>query len=326
MSGIKVSVIVPVYNVEKYLEECVDSLISQTLKDIEILLIDDGSTDFSGNICDRYAQKYENVRVIHKENEGQGKARNIGLLHVQGKYVYYMDSDDLLDQQALQFLYDEAEKHQLDVILFSAECFSDETDIEFNPAEYKRTKYLNEIMPGEELFAKVFSINEYYCSIPMRFYNRKYLVDNKFEFPVDIIHEDELFGFFSLVQSQKAECINNCFYKRRFRKGSTMTGKKAYRSIMGYVYTWEKMAQYYKNTESKYRNIYWDFGQNFLKIIVKLYCELLEKSEKKLFKMTINEMKVLLADDSKKLDKSMRLFLASPIIYEQYKKIINIRR
>ena len=186
MSEIKVSVIVPVYNVEKYLEECVDSLIGQTLKEIEILLIDDGSTDSSGDICDRYAQQYDNIHVIHKENEGQGKARNIGLLRVHGKYVYYMDSDDLLEKDSLHFLYDEAERKQLDVILFSAECFSDETDIEFDKISYQRTHFLNEAMSGEMLFAKIFSVNEYYCSIPMRLYNRKYLIDNKFEFPLYI--------------------------------------------------------------------------------------------------------------------------------------------
>ena len=87
MSEIKVSVIVPVYNVEKYLEECVNSLIGQTLKEIEILLIDDGSTDSSGEICDQYAQQYDNIRVIHKENGGLGDARNVGASEAIGKYI-----------------------------------------------------------------------------------------------------------------------------------------------------------------------------------------------------------------------------------------------
>lgn len=322
MGEIKVSVIVPVYNVEKYLQECVESLIGQTLKEIEILLIDDGSTDSSGDICDRYAQEYENIRVIHKENGGQGKARNLGLRHIQGKYVYYMDSDDLLEQNALQFLYDEAEEKQLDVILFSAECFSDEPTIEFNPTEYQRTQFLNEVMTGERLFASIFSTNEYYCSIPMRFYNRVYLLDNDFIFPEDIIHEDEIYGFFSLIRAKNAECVKCQFYKRRFRKGSTMTGKKAYRSAMGYVRTWKELMGFYQKTTSEYSNSYWDFTQVFLKLVVNLYCQSFEKREKKNFKITIKEMNKIARMDFRKLDKGMQLFLMSPFTYEKYKKIV----
>ena len=122
----KVSVIVPVYNVEDYLEECVNSLVGQTLEDIEILLIDDGSTDLSGVMCDGYAEKYPNVSVIHKTNGGLGDARNVGTRVAKGKYIYFIDSDDLLEKCALQYLYDEAEKKYLDVVLFSAECFTDE--------------------------------------------------------------------------------------------------------------------------------------------------------------------------------------------------------
>ena len=325
MGEIKVSVIVPVYNVEQYLEECVDSLIGQTLEEIEILLIDDGSTDSSGEICDRYAKEYENIRVIHKENEGQGKARNVGLLYVQGKYVYYMDSDDLLEKDSLRFLYDEAEKKQLDVILFSAECFSDEIDIKFDPTEYQRTQFLNEVMSGEVLFGKIFPVNEYYCSIPMRFYRRKYLTDHKFEFPLDIIHEDELFGFFSLIRAAKAECMSQQFYKRRFRKGSTMTGKKAYRSAMGYVYTWKELMLFYEEYESEYRSTYWKFTQNFMKLVMNLYCELFEKKEKQEFQITLKELKNVAKKNFNMFDKSIKLFFINPFIYEYYRKIIKKR-
>lgn len=325
MKKIKVSVIVPVYNVERYLEECVDSLIGQTLKEIEILLIDDGSTDSSGKICDRYAQQYDNIRVIHKENEGQGKARNIGLLHVQGKYVYYMDSDDLLEKDSLRFLYEEAEKKQLDVILFSAECFSDEADIMFDQISYQRNYFLNEVMSGKTLFAKIFSVNEYYCSIPMRFYRKNYLTDNKFEFPLEIIHEDELFGFFSLIRAAKAECVNRKFYKRRFRKGSTMTGKKAYRSAMGYLYTWKELMCFYEENDSEYRNIYWKYTQNFMKLVMNLYCELFEKQEKQKFQISLKELRSIVNKNFCMFDKSMKLFFLAPFIYEQYRKLIKKR-
>ena len=90
----KISVIVPVYNVEKYLRRCVDSILTQTFTDFEVLLIDDGSTDGSGKICDEYAKKDKRVRVFHKENGGVSSARNLGLDNVRGRYVTFVDADD----------------------------------------------------------------------------------------------------------------------------------------------------------------------------------------------------------------------------------------
>lgn len=90
----KISVIVPVYNVEKYLERCVESIFKQTYKNIEIILVDDGSTDNSGKICDKFLKKDERVKVIHKENGGLSDARNAGLEILSGKYIMFVDSDD----------------------------------------------------------------------------------------------------------------------------------------------------------------------------------------------------------------------------------------
>ena len=98
----KISVIVPVYNAEKYLRRCIDSILAQTFTDFELLLIDDGSTDSSGKICDEYAKKDRRIRVFHKENGGVSSARNVGLSHLRGNWVYFVDSDDYLSPQHLQ--------------------------------------------------------------------------------------------------------------------------------------------------------------------------------------------------------------------------------
>lgn len=100
-----VSVIVPVYNVEKYLRQCLDSLIVQTYQNIEVIMVDDGSKDLSGRICDEYTEKYNNFYVIHKANAGLGMARNTGLEHIQGKYVVFLDSDDYLEKDCIEKLY-----------------------------------------------------------------------------------------------------------------------------------------------------------------------------------------------------------------------------
>ena len=112
-----ISVIIPVYNVEEYLNECIQSIVTQTFKDIEIILVDDGSTDSSGLICDKWMQKDERIKVIHKKNGGLSSARNAGIDDAQGKYIIFVDSDDYwIDTDSLAHLYDTAEKFDADVV------------------------------------------------------------------------------------------------------------------------------------------------------------------------------------------------------------------
>ncbi|MDA3769093.1 glycosyltransferase family 2 protein [Streptococcus thermophilus] len=112
----KISVIVPVYNVESYLERCINSLLNQTYSNLEIILIDDGSTDRSGQICDQYKNRDEFV-VIHKENAGLGMARNTGLDVATGKYIIFVDSDDYIDNNMIQSLYEEIQKTSSDTCI-----------------------------------------------------------------------------------------------------------------------------------------------------------------------------------------------------------------
>lgn len=101
----KISIIVPVYNVEKYLTKCIDSITNQTYKDLEIILVDDGSTDNSGQICDQYAKKDNRIKVIHKENGGLSDARNVGIKNSTGEYLSFIDSDDYIDKDMIECLY-----------------------------------------------------------------------------------------------------------------------------------------------------------------------------------------------------------------------------
>ena len=113
---IKVSVIVPVYNVQKYVKKCIDSILAQTLSDLEILCVDDGSTDNSGGILDEYAEKYSHLKVVHKKNEGYGNTVNLGLEMAQGEYIGIVESDDFVEADMYEELYTVAKEKNLDFI------------------------------------------------------------------------------------------------------------------------------------------------------------------------------------------------------------------
>lgn len=117
MSDIKISVIMPVYNVEDYIAKCIESVLAQTLKEFEFLIVDDGSKDRSGAICDEYAAKDSRIKVIHKENGGAPSARNTAIEIAQGRYMYFMDADDWAEENMLQSLYDMAEKNSAQLVV-----------------------------------------------------------------------------------------------------------------------------------------------------------------------------------------------------------------
>lgn len=118
MNSIKVSIIVPCWGVEEYLDRCVKSLVKQTLKDIEIILVDDESPDRVPEMCDNWAAKDSRIKVIHKKNEGLGFARNTGIEHVKGKYVIFLDSDDWVEPETYETVYNKAEEKELDICWF----------------------------------------------------------------------------------------------------------------------------------------------------------------------------------------------------------------
>ena len=125
----KVSVIVPVYNTEKYLRQCLDSVVNQTLQDIEVICIDDGFTDDSKRILDEYAHRDARILVYSKENGGQSSARNKGMDLAQGDYLYFLDSDDYILDTALECLYECAEAEQLDILFFGGDSFFENREL-----------------------------------------------------------------------------------------------------------------------------------------------------------------------------------------------------
>ena len=129
----KLSVIVPVYNTEEYLKECIDSILNQTLDLYEVIIVDDGSTDGSLDIINGYVENYSNVHAISQKNCGLGAARNMGLRIAKGEYIYFIDSDDILEKNALEHCYNLAYKNKLDMLIFESDIFESVVHIEKSP-------------------------------------------------------------------------------------------------------------------------------------------------------------------------------------------------
>ena len=220
------SIVIPIYNVEKYLPECIDSAIAQTCKDIEIILVDDGSTDSSGKICDEYVARDSRISVIHKPNGGLSDARNAGLAKASGKYIYFLDSDDYVEPETIELLFSTAEQNNLDMLGFDSKVFTEPgcTNSE-DPNYWKSSRSYPDVMSGPALFMTLITNRDYKAPVQLYFYRRDFLSENNLTFKKGIIHEDELFSFTTFLYAERAMHINALLYNRRCRPDS-ITGKK----------------------------------------------------------------------------------------------------
>ena len=220
----KISVIIPVYNVEKYLKKCVDSVLAQDFSDYEILLIDDGSTDSSGKICDEYAEKTAHIRVIHQENKGQGGARNTGILEATGEYLMFVDSDDFLKSRALSILYKTASEYDADIVLFGADFIDEQgnTIAVRTPTESKEPV----ILSGKQLLLFFKSTSPW-----DKLYRRSLFSKSGIVFPEKIWYEDLCVASEIVLYSEKTVCISNSLYMYLQRQNSTMHIKNTDRNI-----------------------------------------------------------------------------------------------
>lgn len=253
----KVSIIIPVYNTGKYLRECLDSVINQTLKELEIICINDGSTDNSASILEEYRKKDNRFIIINKENGGQSSARNIGIKRAKGDYLYFLDSDDLINYKALQILYDKAYKNDLDVIYFDGFSFFENKFLERKHHNYltyyAREKEYSDIISGEELFVKMVQDKVYRVSPCLQLIKRSYLVDINLLFYEGIIYEDNLFTFLCMIQAKKVCHLKERFFYRRVREESTMTKPYKFINLKGYlicfIYIMQFSFKHYYNDE-----------------------------------------------------------------------------
>lgn len=237
-SGIKVSVIIPVYNMEEYLDDCIQSVIKSTLKDIEIICVNDGSTDSSPDILKKYAEKDSRIVIVDKENGGLSSSRNAGMKKASGEYVLFLDSDDYIDSRALEYLYCESKADNLDQLFFSAISFFKNENLEHRfdvYGDYYSRKYdYSGIMTGRTLFCKMSEHAEFKPSACLQLVRRKFLEKNGISFLEGVVFEDNLFTIQCLSFSQRVRYANICLYFRRVREDSIVTSASGLKYAYSY--------------------------------------------------------------------------------------------
>lgn len=226
MNELAVSFIIPVYNVEKYIYKCLDSVINQTLKNIEIIIVDDGSPDNCPQICDEYASKDSRIKVIHKENGGVSRARNTGIEAASGKYLYFVDSDDWVEADVLKQLYETAEQTDADLVLTG--CIR-----QYDDGSSKRIDLFSKAFETEDrnfilklqqagLWNK---LSPYYseganCALPApwsKLIKRDLVINNNLKFDpyVEGIYDDGLFSTHLWEYANKVVYTRTCAYNYR---------------------------------------------------------------------------------------------------------------
>ena len=233
-----VSVIIPVYGTERFLSACLDSVLAQTLEDIEVICVNDCSPDGCAEILAMYAARDLRMRVIALEqNSGQGVARNAGFEASSGRYAYFLDSDDMVVPRALEELVARADADELDGIFFDSRAVFDSPEMakryQSYPAVHKGS-YSADVMEGLELFEAFMAQRDWTCYVQRQLWRSDYLREQGIMFPTWASHEDEAFAFEALAVAKRVAFVPEAYFLRRYRSGSVMTTKPALKNFASY--------------------------------------------------------------------------------------------
>lgn len=250
--NMKVSLIIPVYNTEKYLAECLESAIKQDLDELEIICVNDGSTDNSALILEEYEKKDSRIKVITQENRGLSEARNTGVDSANGEYVCFLDSDDLLVENAISKLYQIAQEKDLEILCYDADCFYETEELkrlEYKDEYYHRKKSYNQTSIGRVLFCELIENDDFCDAAWLLFINRKWLIESGIRFYPSLIHEDCLFSFECFMTCNSIAHIKDALYLYRIRNNSIMTSKASFGSLKGRIVCYKTVLNFLLNNE-----------------------------------------------------------------------------
>lgn len=248
--NVMLSVIIPAYNVEKYLKECLDSVLRQNFKDYEVICVDDGSTDSTGAILDEYAERYKQIRVFHKENGGRALVRNYALPLAKGKYIYFLDSDDYLsDMDAFAFMVKSMEEERLDVLYFDTQLMFESKGLKEQRwrdiAWFRRAREYGFKEHGYEMFNEMVHGWDFIVNIWMQCVRRDFLERNNIRF-IDVYGcEDELYSFYTMLMAGRVRHIKRVVHTYRIQKDAVMSEPPNFKAFYGGVISWLDMLKYF---------------------------------------------------------------------------------
>jgi len=288
--NLRTSIIVPIYNVEKYLHKCVESIINQNYKDIELILVDDGSPDNCPVICDEYAEKYDFIKVIHKENGGLSDARNAGIKAATGDYVLFVDSDDFIEPGSISVIMQVAEERNADIVFLEAQkCFNNGSTVPLGDG-------VTEAGVREKAKAEALTFLAHCPKFPgsacTKLIKRSLLSDELF-FERGLLSEDIDWSLKLILKAESFDYCGTMYYNyRKEREGSiTITaGLKNFRDILYILKKWAEISETYADAEKLFILSQLAYECS---ILIMLYSKLC-KADKRLYKKKLENLLWLL--------------------------------
>ncbi|MDD2595437.1 MAG: glycosyltransferase [Bacteroidales bacterium] len=255
INSIKTSVVISLYNTEDYIEQTLLSITHQTLHEIEIIVVNDGSTDNGPDIVQQIADTDSRIKLISQSNQGLSAARNAGAEQSCGDYLYFMDSDDLLDEDTLELCYNKCVADNLDFVLFDAESFMDNNVCTDFRMDYHRAGYMEEkAYNGRQLLEYLISIKKYRASAWLNFIKSSFYRNASLSFYPGILHEDELCTALMYMEASRVGKIDRAFFKRRIRDNSIMTKPFSDKNIDSYLKVAGELDKYGRKNGKEYRH------------------------------------------------------------------------
>lgn len=312
-SKILISIIVPVYNVEQEIDKCIESLINQTYKNIEIILVNDGSTDKSGSICEKYSKIDSRIHFINKENGGLSDARNVGIMRAVGEYLLFVDSDDDIELDSCEMFIKSLNKRKVDIIIGEARKIEKD-----NTSYLKHSNLINGKEYTSREYIKLAIKNlEWYAPAWINMYNREFIIKNSLFFKKGILHEDMQILPDMFLKAKNIIYMKYCFYNYKIREGSITQSKDKTKNIESMIIIFNE----WKRTFDKVYDL--ELKKLLYGILIKQYLYVIREfniNNKQYFNILNNKFLLKYALSNRERLK-IALYIISPKMYKKIGKV-----
>ena len=237
-----ISIIIPIYNVEKYLPKCLDSVVNQTYTELEIICINDGSPDNSLKILKEYQKKDSRIKIINQENQGLAEARNTGIDNAKGKFIFFLDSDDWLPLNAIEKLCNKQKEKNADIVIGGRNIVTAKREVQFLPKEYNKT------LEFEEYISDSFKTEDFRAVAWGKLYKTKIIKENYLYFPKGLLYEDLLFVMKYLYYSSKIIILRENIYNYRYDRRNSIVNT-INKKDMDCLKTVDELEKFFKEKE-----------------------------------------------------------------------------